>query len=122
MPVIAGLLDCGRHRHPGLRAHRAATALVLKATELPLVKAFQIGCCQVLSIIPGVSRSGATILGGELLGVERKAATMFTFYLAVPTMLGATMLELHERRPHLSHGQTTNIAVGFVVSFMVAYS
>ncbi len=69
--------------------------------KLPLLKAFQIGCCQVLSIIPGVSRSGATILGGELLGVERKAATLFTFYLAVPTMMGATILELHKksRRP-----------------------
>ena len=65
--------------------------------KLPLCKAFQIGCCQMLSIIPGVSRSGATILGGEMLGVERTAATMFTFYLAVPTMMGATILELHTK-------------------------
>jgi undecaprenyl-diphosphatase len=84
--------------------------------RLPLSKAFQIGCCQVLSIIPGVSRSGATILGGELLGVERKAATLFTFYLAVPTMFGATILELHQKASELSRGQTANIAVGFVVS------
>ena len=90
-------------------------------TKLPLAKAFQIGCCQVLSIIPGVSRSGATILGGELLGVERKAATLFTFYLAVPTMLGATILELHHHAAALTRGQTTNIAVGFVVSFIIAY-
>ena len=65
--------------------------------KLPLSKAFQIGCCQVLAIIPGVSRSGATILGGELLGVDRRAATLFTFYLAVPTMLGATIKELHDK-------------------------
>ena len=65
--------------------------------KLPLSKAFQIGCCQVLSIIPGVSRSGATILGGEMLGVDRRAATLFTFYLAVPTMVGATILELHHK-------------------------
>jgi undecaprenyl-diphosphatase len=89
--------------------------------RLPLAKAFQIGCCQVLSIIPGVSRSGATILGGELLGVERKAATLFTFYLAVPTMFGATILELHQKAAALSRGQTVNIAIGFVVSFLVAY-
>jgi undecaprenyl-diphosphatase len=89
--------------------------------RLPLAKAFQIGCCQVLSIIPGVSRSGATILGGELLGVERKAATLFTFYLAVPTMFGATILELHQQGAALSRGQTVNIAIGFVVSFLVAY-
>src|SRR6185437_8753226 len=89
--------------------------------RLPLLKAFQIGCCQVFSIIPGVSRSGATILGGELLGVERKAATLFTFYLSVPTMLGATVLELHKGAAALSNGQTLDIAVGFAVSFLVAY-
>jgi undecaprenyl-diphosphatase len=89
--------------------------------KLPLMKAFQIGCCQVLSIIPGVSRSGATILGGELLGVDRKAATLFTFYLAVPTMTGATILELHHKAGALSRGQDLDIAIGFVVSFIVAF-
>ena len=84
--------------------------------KLPLSKAFQIGCCQVLSIIPGVSRSGATILGGEMLGVDRRAATLFTFYLAVPTMMGATILELHHKGGALSQSQGLNIAVGFVVS------
>ncbi len=92
-----------------------------EGNNLPLSKAFQIGCCQVLSIIPGVSRSGATILGGELLGVERRAATMFTFYLAVPTMMGATILELHHKAGALSHGQGLNIAIGFAVSFVVAF-
>lgn len=89
--------------------------------KLPLSKAFQIGCCQVLAIIPGVSRSGATILGGELLGVDRRAATLFTFYLAVPTMLGATILELHHKAGALSRHQDLNIAIGFVVSFVVAF-
>lgn len=90
--------------------------------KLPLSKAFQIGCCQVLSIIPGVSRSGATILGGELLGVDRTAATMFTFYLAVPTMVAATVKQLHDKGASLSHAQDINIAIGFVVSFVVAYA
>ena len=89
--------------------------------KLPLLKAFQIGCCQILSIIPGVSRSGATILGGELLGVDRRAATLFTFYLAVPTMMGATILELHQKAGALSHGQSLDIAIGFAVSFVVAF-
>ena len=89
--------------------------------KLPLLKAFQIGCCQVLALIPGTSRSGATILGGELLGVERKAATIFTFYLAVPTMLGATVYELHKKGAALSHGQSADIAIGFIVSFIVAW-
>ena len=65
--------------------------------RLPLLKAFQIGLCQVLALIPGTSRSGATILGGEMLGVDRVAATKFTFYLAVPTMMGATVFELYKK-------------------------
>lgn len=93
----------------------------LDGEKLPLSKAFQIGLCQVLALVPGTSRSGATILGGELLGVERVAATKFTFYLAVPTMLGATVFELYKKGGELSHGQSLDIAVGFVVSFIVAY-
>ncbi len=89
--------------------------------KLPLSKAFQIGCCQILSIIPGVSRSGATILGAQMLGVDRRAATLFTFYLAVPTMMGASILELHDKAGELSSGQGLNIVVGFVVSFVVAF-
>jgi undecaprenyl-diphosphatase len=93
----------------------------MDSETLPLGKAFQIGLCQILALIPGTSRSGATILGGELLGVDRRAATLFTFYLAVPTMFGATVLELHHKAGQLSHGQTLNIAIGFVVSFIVAF-
>jgi undecaprenyl-diphosphatase len=89
--------------------------------KLPLSKAFQIGLCQILSLVPGTSRSGATILGGELLGVERVAATKFTFYLAVPTMLGASVFQLYKKGANLSHGQGLDILVGFVVAFLVAY-
>jgi undecaprenyl-diphosphatase len=88
--------------------------------NLPLSKCLQIGLCQVIAIIPGVSRSGATILGGELLGVERKAAAEFTFYLAVPTMLGASVFDLYANRNVLSFDAGLTIAVGFVVSFIVA--
>jgi undecaprenyl-diphosphatase len=91
------------------------------ADTLPLSKAFQIGLCQCLSLIPGVSRSGATILGGELLGVDRKAAAAFTFYLAVPTMLGASVFELYKKHAGLTADKMQIIAVGFVVSFVVAY-
>jgi undecaprenyl-diphosphatase len=89
--------------------------------HLPLKKAFQIGLCQCLAILPGVSRSGATILGGELLGVDRKAAAAFTFYLAVPTMFGATVLDLYKNRAVMSSAAELQIAVGFVVSFIVAF-
>ena len=118
MPFIAGCWIVGGLIILALE-RRAPAPRYYEGDKLPLFKAFQIGCCQILSIIPGVSRSGATILGGELLGVERKAATLFTFYLSVPTMLGATILELH--KAHLARGQELDIAVGFVVSFVVAY-
>jgi len=88
--------------------------------RLPLSKCFQIGLCQVLAIVPGLSRSGATILGGELLGVERKAAAAFTFYLAVPTMLGASVYDLYKNREVLDFSAGLTILVGFVVSFLVA--
>lgn len=90
------------------------------ADRLPLMKCLQIGLCQCLALLPGVSRSGATILGGELLGIERKAATEFTFYLAVPTMLGAAVFELYKKWDLLSAADEKIIAVGFVVSFLVA--
>jgi undecaprenyl-diphosphatase len=92
------------------------------ADNLPLGKAFQIGLCQCLALIPGVSRSGATILGGELLGVERKTAAHFTFYLAVPTMLGASVFELYKQWSALTAANLITIAIGFVVSFIVAYA
>lgn len=89
--------------------------------RLPLGKALQVGLCQVLAIVPGVSRSGATILGGELLGIERAAIAHFTFYLAVPTMLGATALQLYKKWDALSASDLSTIAIGFIVSFIVAY-
>ena len=89
--------------------------------NLPFLKALEIGLCQCAALIPGVSRSGATILGGELLGVERATAAHFTFYLAVPTMLGASVFELYQKRSELTSSNLVTIAIGFVVSFIVAY-
>lgn len=91
--------------------------------DIPLPKVIGIGLIQCLAMIPGVSRSGATILGGLSLGVERRTAAEFSFFLAIPTMMGATMLELVTKRHELmaanSVGMST-IAIGFVVSFIVA--
>ena len=88
--------------------------------RLPIATMFWIGMFQVLAIIPGVSRSGATILGGELIGVDRKAGALFTFYLAVPTMFGATVFDLWKNRAILNLDAAADIAVGFVVAFLVA--
>ncbi|HEX4077841.1 MAG TPA: undecaprenyl-diphosphate phosphatase [Rhizomicrobium sp.] len=92
-----------------------------QSDNLPLWKCLQIGFCQCLALLPGVSRSGATILGAELLRVERKAAAEFTFYLAVPTMLGASVYELYKEGGALTRHDEKLIAIGFVVAFIVAY-
>ena len=71
-------------------------------------------------MIPGVSRSGATILGGLSLGVERRTAAEFSFFLAIPTMLGATTIELARHGDNLGTVGLADIAIGFAVSFVVA--
>lgn len=80
--------------------------------------AIGIGVWQCLSIIPGVSRSGATIVGGLLLGVEKKAAAEFSFFLAIPTMVGAFSLDFWESRDLITSSVAGLIAIGFVVSFI----
>jgi undecaprenyl-diphosphatase len=87
---------------------------------MPYRTALGIGIIQCLSMIPGVSRSGATIMGALTLGVERRTAAEYSFFLAIPTMMGATTLALYKARDELGDAQTTAIAIGFVVSFIVA--
>jgi len=87
---------------------------------MPMMTALGIGFCQCLAMIPGISRSGATILGGEMLGVDRRTATEFTFYLAIPTMLGATVLDLFKARHEITTDGLGIIAIGFVTAFIVA--
>jgi len=91
--------------------------------DIPLPKVIGIGFIQCLAMIPGVSRSGATILGALSLGVERRTAAEFSFFLAIPTMLGATVLELVTKRHELMAANSVGfglIGVGFVVAFIVA--
>src|SRR5437870_4823222 len=97
---------------------------VVGVAEMPLKTVIGVGLIQCLSMVPGVSRSGATIMGGLSLGVERRTAAEFSFFLAIPTMLGATTLELVKHRQEMlagAHGVGFGaVAVGFVVSFLVA--
>lgn len=87
---------------------------------MPLRTAIAIGAIQCIAMIPGVSRSGATIMGALLMGVERKTAAEFSFFLAVPTMAGATVYALWKDRDVLVIDDLTAIAVGLVVAFVVA--
>jgi undecaprenyl-diphosphatase len=88
--------------------------------DISLGKAAGVGLIQCLSMIPGVSRSGATILGALSLGVERRTAAEFSFFLAVPTMIGATTLSLAKHHDQLGTAGLGGIALGFLVSFVVA--
>ena len=87
---------------------------------MPLRTAVGIGFCQAVAMIPGVSRAGATILGAEMLGVDRRTATEFSFYLAIPTMLGATVLDLWKARATLDSEGMGLITIGFVTAFVIA--
>jgi hypothetical protein len=92
---------------------------VIAGGEITWKRAVQIGLIQCVAMIPGVSRSGATIVGGSLLGLSRRTIVEFSFLLAIPTMTAATGLELLEGYQALS-GHLDVLAVGFVVSFLTA--
>ncbi|MEO5706792.1 MAG: undecaprenyl-diphosphate phosphatase [Alteraurantiacibacter sp.] len=87
---------------------------------MSLKQSLGVGLVQCLAMVPGVSRSGATILGAMALGVDRKTAAEFSFFLALPTLTGATVLQLAKHGDQLDSSQFGLIAIGFVVSFVVA--
>jgi undecaprenyl-diphosphatase len=76
--------------------------------------------CQTLALVPGVSRAGATIVGGRLLGLDRAAAAEFSFFLAMPTMAGAFVFELADVWGQLTADRALEIAIGFVAAFLAA--
>jgi len=88
--------------------------------ELPLLTSLGIGLFQCLAIVPGVSRSGATIVGSMLLGVEKRAAAEFSFFLAIPTMAGAFAVDAWQSRGQIDIDHAWIIALGFVVSMITA--
>ena len=88
--------------------------------EIPFGTALSIGLVQCTAMLPGVSRSGATIMGGLMMGVERKTAAEFSFFLAVPTMMAATVYALWKDRALLNSDDVGMIAVGFIMAFLVA--
>ena len=94
-----------------------------KLSRITYPQAFKVGCWQVLSLIPGTSRSGSTILGGMLCGMSRPAASQFTFFLAIPVMAGASLLKLVKffgKGNSFTLDQTVVLIVGCAVAFIVS--
>jgi undecaprenyl-diphosphatase len=94
---------------------------VTDAAETPIWRAISVGVFQTLALIPGVSRSGATIFGGLSLGLDRRAAAEFSFFLAMPTMLGAFVVDFIAVKDHITPDRAAEIAVGFVFAFISAW-
>ncbi len=104
------------------RQKNAATAARIQDVDaMTPMDALKVGLIQCLAMIPGTSRSGATIIGGMLLGLSRKAATEFSFFLAIPTLIGAGVYSLYKERALLSAADIPLFAVGLVVSFISAW-
>ena len=96
-------------------------ARIHEVEQMTPLDALKVGLAQCLAMVPGTSRSGATIIGGMLFGLSRKAATDFSFYLAIPTLMGAGAYSLYKERALLSLADVPLFAVGLVVSFLSAW-
>jgi undecaprenyl-diphosphatase len=93
---------------------------VVDAEQTPLPRALGIGVCQLLALVPGVSRSGATIVGGMVLGLDRAAAAEFSFFLAMPTMVAAFVYSLVDEGIVLPTDRALEIGIGFIMAFVSA--
>jgi undecaprenyl-diphosphatase len=93
---------------------------ILDAERTPFIRALGVGLCQTLSLVPGVSRSGATIVGGMLMRLDRPAAAEFSFFLAMPTMTAAFVHDLLEVRHELAAERAAEIAIGFITAFIAS--
>ena len=113
--ILGGFIILWAERRP------ASTVRIHEVEDMRGRDALKVGLVQCLAMIPGTSRSGATIIGGMLLGLSRKAATDFSFYLAIPTLIGAGAYSLYKERALLSMADAPLFGVGLLVSFLSAW-
>jgi len=113
--ILGGFVILWAERRP------ASAMRVQTVDEMTPLDALKVGLVQCLAMIPGTSRSGATIIGGMLMGLSRKAATDFSFFLAIPTLIGAGVYSLYKERALLSVDDIPMFAVGLVFSFISAW-
>ena len=116
--IIGGFIILWAERR---QARNPATARVHSVDAMTPLDALKVGLVQCLAMIPGTSRSGATIIGGMLMGLSRQAATDFSFFLAIPTLIGAGAYSLYKERALLSVADIPMFAVGLVFSFVSAW-
>jgi undecaprenyl-diphosphatase len=103
------------------QARNPAVSRIAEADDMTLLDALKVGLVQCLAMVPGTSRSGATIIGGMLLGLSRKDATDFSCYLAIPTLIGAGAYSLYKERALLSWADAPVFGVGLLFSFVSAW-
>lgn len=115
--VVGGLLILWVER---AQASKQIVPRVREIDDLTLLDALKVGVAQVLALVPGTSRSGATIIGGMLFGLSRKAATEFSFFLGIPILVGAGVYDTYKYRDLLSASDAPMFAVGLIVSFIAA--
>lgn len=120
-PVVAGAFIVGGFIILWVEKWAKPVARIHDIDEMSGLDALKVGLVQCLGMIPGTSRSGATIIGGMLLGLSRKVAAEFSFFLAIPTLVGATVYSLYKERALLSMADMPLFGVGFVVSFIAAW-
>jgi undecaprenyl-diphosphatase len=112
--VVGGLVILWAER-------RAHTARVQEVDDMSWRDALLVGLAQCLALIPGTSRSGATIIGGLFVGLSRKAATEFSFFLAIPTMFAATVYDVYKHRDLFRADDVAILATGFIAAFLAAF-
>ena len=109
------------HKNKGVDEHDPRHARINSMDDLSMLDALKIGAAQAFALIPGTSRSGATIIGGMLFGLSRKVATEFSFFLAIPTLLGATVYSLYKAREELSAADIPMFGLGTIAAFISAF-
>ena len=120
-PVVAGAFIIGAFVILWVEKRAKLVPRIQNVDDMRWTDALKVGLVQCLGMIPGTSRSGATIIGGMLLGLSRKAATEFSFFLAIPTLIGAGVYSLYKERALLSLADLPLFGVGLVVSFISAW-
>ncbi len=119
--VIGGFIILFAERWYKNRAQQGHVKLIESVDDMTWRDALKVGFTQCVALIPGTSRSGATIIGGMFLGLSRKCATEFTFFLAIPTLMGATVYALWKARDQLAFADLSVFGVGFITAFISAF-